>query len=335
MSTARVTAADVAREAGVSRSTVSYVLNGSSRHSFPAATVERVTEAARRLRYTPHGAARALRRGSSSVALAVLQSVPQSTALARVVDELTLALAQRGLSLVTWTAAPDTSLASVLGDASPEVIVELMPLGVEDRAAAEGSGVPLVSAMGPLSRVQADIAGLQVSHLAALGHTRLAVVTVDEARVKVFADERRRGAERAASDLGLPVPEVAVLGSPGPATQRELARTLAGWTSRKDPVTAVVCYNDLFAGLTLTAARAAGLTVPGDISVIGVDDEPLAGWLDPPLTTVLLDGTAFARRLISRVDAVLRGDVMDEGEAPGLARLVERASTRPLDCGGA
>ncbi|WP_082104984.1 LacI family DNA-binding transcriptional regulator [Demequina maris] len=326
----RVTAADVAAEAGVSRSTVSYVLNGSDRVRFPAATVERVLEAAARLNYTPNAAASSLRRGRSDVVLAVLQDMPQGTALGRLLDELTAAVAAHGQSLVTWAAREGSALADVLRDLTPRLIVELMPFGDEDRATAAGSGVPVLSAIDALLDLESHVGATQVDHLVGLGHRRIGVVTVDEPRVEVFARARRASAADALRRHGLAAPPMAVMSEAGAAAADVLAESLREWTRGPDPVTAVACYNDLFAAITCAAAERAGLSVPRDLAVVGVDDEPLGAWLSPTLTTVRVDLPALATAIAAALAGDARSrDVEVIGEGRDVALVVRGTSGAP------
>jgi DNA-binding LacI/PurR family transcriptional regulator len=106
--------------------------------------------------------------------------------------------------------------------------------------------------------------------------------------------------------------------------------TLREWTAGPDPVTAICCFNDLFAGFAIAAARSAGLKVPQDLSVIGVDDEPMGGFLQPTLTTVRFSFESTAAYTAAWLRAALNGK-----PAPRLAsgeniRLIERESVAPL-----
>ena len=94
----RLTSADVARESGVSRTTVSYVLNGKVGVAIPEATRQRVRDAAERLGYTPSAAARALRSGKSDLVLCVLPNWTIGPVIDTLLDHLTSELADRGLS---------------------------------------------------------------------------------------------------------------------------------------------------------------------------------------------------------------------------------------------
>src|SRR3954466_11356127 len=96
----RPTAADVARQAGVSRATVSYVLNDTPHQKIPEATRRRVLEAAARLGYAPSAAARTRRPGRSDGVLGMLPDWPIGPAVGRLLEHLSTALAEAGLTFV-------------------------------------------------------------------------------------------------------------------------------------------------------------------------------------------------------------------------------------------
>jgi len=97
----RVTSANVAAEAGVSRATVSYVLNDTPGQTIPEATRERVRTAADRLGYSPSSAARTLRRGRSDLVLHILPDLPIGATVGALIEHLSLGLAQHGLT--SWS----------------------------------------------------------------------------------------------------------------------------------------------------------------------------------------------------------------------------------------
>ena len=99
MTNRRPTSADVARLAGVSRSTVSYILSGNKDQTFPEATRAKVWDAAARLSYTRNAAASALRAGQSNLVLLVVRDIPNGRNLGLAIDRLALLFAQRGMSL--------------------------------------------------------------------------------------------------------------------------------------------------------------------------------------------------------------------------------------------
>src|ERR671932_2290978 len=96
----RVTSADVAREAGVSRATVSYVLNAVPHQKIAEATRQRILEAAARLGYAPSAAARAMRSGRSDIVLCLLPDWPIGPTVGGFLEHLSAALAADGLTLL-------------------------------------------------------------------------------------------------------------------------------------------------------------------------------------------------------------------------------------------
>lgn len=332
----RPTSADVAARAGVSRATVSYILSGSTRHSFPDVTREKVLRAAEDLGYTPHAAARALRRGTSGVVLLVLADVPIGVNLGTLVAQTTAALAATGRSLVTWTAGAGPALRETLAHVDPVVVLTLAPLPDDDRAAVASIGVPLVAVPNGLAAATDDggfapgevhVGGLQAHRLAVAGHRRLAVVTVGDPRLQVFARARAEGVRRAALELGLDAPVEVVLGDPDEAAIARTAALLPGWA--RSGVTGCACYNDQYAGVVVAAARRAGLPVPAQLSVVGVDDEPMGVFLDPPLTTVRYDFRGAAEHVVRQVAAVVDGAPPPGPPSSLSVSLVERGSVGP------
>src|SRR5699024_6594726 len=120
--------------------------------------------------------------------------------------------------------------------------------------------------------------------LLAAGRRRPAHLGGTEENLQIFQQERRAGVDAACAEAGLPAPLQAVL--PLMTRPEELAALREGlrrWRGLADPVDAVACYNDVGAAALLQAARAEGIAVPGELSVIGLDDERIADLLVPPL----------------------------------------------------
>ncbi|MGH3291585.1 MAG: substrate-binding domain-containing protein [Trebonia sp.] len=191
---------------------------------------------------------------------------------------------------------------------------------------------------------------LQVRHLAQSGHRRLGIVTVDDRSVAMFGDPRRQGvrettaamgplpplelvldSRETAAAMGIKLPVEVWPGRNGGAAVGQVAETLRAWTTGPDPVTAVCCFNNLFAGLVIAAASSVGLAVPDHLSVIGVDDEPMSGFLQPALTTVRFDfegTTAHAHALLRASLDGKKTPPLPDGE---FVELVERESGAPLN----
>src|SRR3712207_4059041 len=173
--TRRVTSADVAREAGVSRATVSYVLNDTPHQTIPEATRHRVLEAAARLGYTPSAAATALRRGRSDVVLGLLPDWPVGYAGGRVLQEVTAAFARHQLTFVVHPDSRSTRpLTEVWKAITPVAVLALDVLSAEDAAAMRAAGVEVVVALhasaeqhsGELLQPENPVGALQARHLA-------------------------------------------------------------------------------------------------------------------------------------------------------------------------
>jgi DNA-binding LacI/PurR family transcriptional regulator len=328
----RATAADVAAAAGVSRSTVSYILNGSDRQTFSPETVARVRAAAAELAYTPHAAARALRKGQSGIVLLALPDVPASTNFAKLVASLTDAVRATNRSLVALAIRPGNRLLDSLRDISPQALLEVLPLPEEDTAAARAASIPVISVASQIERLDRAAAALQVEHLAALGHRRLGILTVSDAQVRPFSTPRLAAANEAAAGLGLVAPQViSVAGPPDEAAIATVASALGRLATGADRVTAVCCFNDLFAAVAVAAARSIGLDVPGDVSIIGIDDEPLAGLLGPTLTTVRFDFAGTGVHMRERLRQVLDDGPPATRISSDALRVIERHSTTRLD----
>mgnify|MGYP000480616040 CR=1 FL=1 len=318
-----VTSADVARAAGVSRATVSYVLNDTPGSSISAATKEHVRATAARLGYAPSAAARALRRGRSDLVVCVLPDWTTGPVVDTLLDLLGDTLAARGLFLLVHHHRPTRPVTDLWKAVTPRAVVGLTEFPAADLRALAQAGIDVVGADAEHARLDAelqrDIARLQVGHLVDTGRRRVAVATTTDPRLTTFAEQRTAGVVDACADRGLPVPDVVPLPADRPATD-----AVRAWAAAD--VDAVACYNDEVAFAVLAGATSAGVAVPDDLAVIGVDDFPAAGLVTPGLTTIAQPVEAHARHLADSVVAALDG-------APGPAwpadpcRVVVRDTT--------
>jgi DNA-binding LacI/PurR family transcriptional regulator len=323
----RITSTDVAREAGVSRTTVSYVLNGVSQRGISASTATRVREAAARLGYLPSAAARSLRRGHSELVLVVVGDWPYSYAVSQVIEHLTRQLAPRGLTVLvhhrTRDSPPITELCWTV-DAAAVISLEGVSDREEETLQAAGIHVthPRTAAAtdhpGILVAASPDIGRLQVEHLAAAGHRRIAYALPDDPTLAVFAVPRLGGARAACERLGLTTPHEQQV----PLNPSGAAAAVAAFRSLDDPVTAVCAYNDDVALAVLAGMAAHQLTAPTDLAVIGVDNIPTAALASPPLTTVDFHPAAIGRHLA----AIVLGEQDETPHLPAVPILVVRES---------
>ncbi len=325
----RITSADVARVAGVSRATVSYVLNATASQAISPGTRTRVLDAAARLGYAPSPAARALRTGRSDVVLCLLPDWPIGPEVGALLGNLSTALARAGLTFVAHPGnREDRPMAEIWKAITPAAVLAFTDFSDEEIDAMRSAGVALVVALlgrspqrrGELDAPQHLIGRLQAARLAGRGHTRLGYAFPDDDRVRVFADPRLAGVRAACADLGLPGPAVETV----PLDPGSAAVAVRRW--RAGEVTGVCAYNDEVALAVLAGLRSAGLSAPAGLAVIGVDDIAAARLADPPLTTVTTDQMAVAAHLAATVLAAITGAPPPAAPTTGLVQVVGRDS---------
>ncbi|XVU22171.1 LacI family DNA-binding transcriptional regulator [Actinoplanes sp. CA-054009] len=327
--TRRVTSADVARLAGVSRATVSYVLNDTPRQTISATTRGRVLDAAARLGYAPSAAARTLRTGRSDVVLCLLPDWPIGPEVGSLLGNLSTALARHGLTFVVHPGNHnDRPMADLWKAITPAAVIAFTDFSDAELAAMRSAGVaPIVAlarsrSQGRAAAVPQELVGRrQAEHLIAAGHTRLGYAYPDDQRVRFFAEPRLAGVRAAATARGLPVPAAATVA----LDIHKASEAVRRW--RATGVTGVCAYNDEVALAVLAGVRKLGLTSPEDLAVIGVDDIPSARLAEPPLTTVMTDQVAAAAHLAATVVAAVSGREGPALPVTSIVTVVERAST--------
>ncbi|MEU6744801.1 LacI family DNA-binding transcriptional regulator [Spirillospora sp. NPDC046719] len=327
----RVTSADVARESGLSRATVSFVLNDKPNKSIPPATRERVLQAAARLGYTPYAPARTLRSGRSDIVVLVLPPWPQGPTVSDLVERAAGVLTEAGYTLVTHvhSGGPDR-LAAISVALAPAALVGLQPFSADELDGVHRAGTtkvfpPPESSAGydpaatPWSR---GVGRMQAEHLIARGHARIAFALPDDPRLSELARGRLEGVAQVCAEAGLPSPTVSTV----PLDTEAAARVVEAWRDAAPPSTGVCAYNDEIALAVLAGMRAAGLSAPADLAVIGADDITAARFAVPPLTTVAIDsgdvGADLARALLRALD----GDGEDFAVNPRNIHVIERES---------
>jgi len=327
--TRRVTSADVAAMAGVSRATVSYVLNDTPHQTISAGTRGRVLDAAASLGYAPSAAARTLRTGRSDVVLCLLPDWPIGQEVGDMLANLSTELARHGLTFVVHPGSrADRPISELWKAITPAAVLAFTDFSDHEIGAMRAAGVALVVALLGRTRQsrrelevpQQRVGRLQADHLIAAGHTRLGYAYPDDTRVRIFADPRLDGARSACAAVPVEPPLVLTVPlEPAPASA-----AVARW--RAAGVTAVCAYNDEVALAVLAGMRRGGLTAPGDLAVVGVDDIPAARLADPALTTITTDQVAVAAYLATTVVAAINGRPEPPGPPAGLAQVVRRSS---------
>ncbi|MER5405484.1 LacI family DNA-binding transcriptional regulator [Streptomyces sp. NPDC002769] len=325
------TSADVARLAGVSRATVSYVLNNTSAVRISEPTRRRVHEAAKDLGYVPHAAARSLRAGHSRMVLMPAPSVPVGPLYSQFFNELQWALGRLDYTVVQYGSV------GLHGDEAARAWAELRPvavlvpgsgLGPQGVAVLKRSGARAVVTLGP-ERVEGAHALLMDhdrvghsagAHLVARGRHRVGVVVPEEPGLEIFSRPRLEGVRRALRGTGATATEL-----PLAYEEEAAARLAARW--RALGLDGVFAYNDEYAMLLMRALQDAGIVVPDETAVIGADDLMLGRLLRPRLSTVHIE-LPSGRDLAELVDRAVRepGAAPETHEVLG-ARIVHRDSS--------
>jgi len=304
----------VAAISGVSRATVSRVINGSDRVTEEARRA--VHDAIARVGYVPHRAARSVTtRRTDSVALVVREPVQFGMAdpyLAVLVTTASQALVGAGLQPVVMMAADDADHVRLADQVRDSHLDGVLLIAVHDDDPLPEqlvrAGIPLALAGRPpaplagASYVDIDNAAgaaLAAEHLLATGCRRLAVVA-GPTDLSSSAD-RLAGFRAAVRAAGVRSPTV----EHGGLTV-ETGRRAAGEILHRQPeVDAVFAASDPMALGTLRVLRRLGRRVPDDVAVIGFDDSAAAPLADPPLSSVHQSpeemGVAMARLLVSRI----------------------------------
>lgn len=309
-----VTVHDVARECGVSISTVSRALATPQRVA--PGTRARVVDAAQRLGYRVNRAASGLRAGRTG-ALGLVVPDLENPFFASVTKGVQARARAAGHAVFVVDsqehAAAEAELVAALTEQTDGVIL-CSPRSAASAIAETARHSPIVVVNREIEQVptlsldSADGAGQAVAHLHALGHRRIAYVG-GPADSQSDA-HRRAGGHEAADRLGVDWVELG-------AFRPHVAGGRAGADlAVASGATAVIAYNDLVAVGLLERLRLRGLHVPEDLSVVGADDTFVASLLSPQLTTV----RARLRDLgAGAVDLLIRSLTPGSGSEPGEA----------------
>jgi DNA-binding LacI/PurR family transcriptional regulator len=182
------------------------------------------------------------------------------------------------------------------------------------------------SAVYPSVRIDDFVAARQaVDHLIFLGHRRIAMLEARDPDQPQLKPPRSNAYYSALEEHGLPIDPGLVVASDWGGEQG--AQGMAQLLSRSDPPTAVFAHSDEVALGAMRTVRRAGLDVPRDISIIGIDDHPLAALVD--LTTVRQPARLQGLLAAEKLAALLRGEDDAERHVTLPTELVVRASTAP------
>lgn len=327
----RVTMQQVAAEAGVSVSTVSKVIN--ERYGVASATMEHVTGVIERMGYEASLIARSLRnRRTNVIGVLVADFEPFSTEVLKGAAD---AIRNTGYELVAYSAGGRVDahvgwerryLSRVMGTLVDGAVL-VTPTVTEVQYDSPIVAVDPHTGPARMPTVTADNlqgARLAVDHLLELGHRRIGMVTGRPDLVS--AQLRERGYREAHAAAGLTVDEALLAsGTFEPEPAHAAARFLL---DRPERPTAVFASNDLSALATLEAAAELGISVPGELSVVGFDNIPESALASPPLTTVHQPMRQMGREALSMLVTLLAGEhALDNSHVTLDTTLVVRQST--------
>jgi LacI family transcriptional regulator, repressor for deo operon, udp, cdd, tsx, nupC, and nupG len=320
----------VARELGISVATVSRAL--SRPELLRQETRERVMGAIDRLGYRPNLLARGLRRGQAHAILFVVPNL--SPFFLEIFAGAEAVTRDSGFALLFGSSHGDPEREQRFFDHVPsgraDGIILLTGIAPAVYACGEQPLPPLVTVLERLPGAGVPVvhtdhhAGAQeaIRHLVSLGHTRIAHIT--GVRRVQSTMRRLEGYKAALAAASLPAP--AELIHAGDFTMRSGALGMQHLMGLPQPPTAVLCGNDEMAYGAIRALRNLGLSVPEDVSVVGFDDQNMAEFYNPPLTTVNIPRYELGRRAALELMEQLAGrEVAHEVVLP--TRLVIREST--------
>jgi DNA-binding LacI/PurR family transcriptional regulator len=334
----RPTSHDVARVAGISRTTVSLVLNDVQGVRISEETRQRVIEAAKQLNYHPDITGRKLVTGKSFTLGLVLRQNPEQVFadafLLHVVLGVEQAAEQSGFRVLLKPLGPDNlnGYTRLIQENHVDGIILSGPRqDDQDIISLHQQGFP-VMLMGQLPEcdipyVDVDaVTGAKIAtqHLIELGHTRIAMIT-NAPLEYTSAQQRLEGYRQALSEAGIEADDTLVgAGNYTPASGYNAMIALL--TLPLQP-TAVFIASDVVAMGAIQAVKRAGLVIPDDLAMVGFDDIPLAEYYDPALTTIRLPAYGLGWAAGERLSRLVRGDTLDQAGTLLDTELIVRESS--------
>jgi len=333
MADRQVTIADVAVAAGVSVATVSKVIN--DRYGVAEQTSAHVRAVIDQLGYTSSLVAQSLRSRRSNV-IGILTTDIEAFS-AELLKGAARAIRRSGYDLVVFSdCGPSAdqagwerrSLARISALTDGTILVT--PSSVDVNISGPLVAVDHNVRSSTLATVDSDnLSGAitATEHLIRLGHRRIGFLAGRPDLESALL--REQGFRRALDAAGIPFePDLVRVGGYQAATARQAARELL--VSERRP-TAIFAANDASAIETIAVARALGLTVPGDLSVVGFDNVPESALCEPPLTTIEQSIQKMGHEAVRMLIGMIEAPSTPPGQVVLPTRLVERGSCRRLE----
>lgn len=300
----RVTIRDIAREAGVSTATISRYLN--SPDLVDSNTADKIKDVISRFSYRPNRAAQSLKTGDNRSILLIVPDIanPVYGIMAKNIQILANA---EGYAITLYNTSESSdkemeAIALATEMSASGILFASIDATQSMLEAIRRSGIPAVSVSSYENRYFDFVHGVQgistyltTRYLLSLGHRCIALA--GGVAGTVIACSRKTGYTKALDEASVPLDKSLVFEM---GFSDDAGYKAGKYFSTLRPLpTAICCANDLLAIGVIQALKEAGVQVPGDVSVTGVDNIPYARALDPALTTVTNDSEKFAQAAIT------------------------------------
>jgi LacI family transcriptional regulator len=333
------TQVDVARLAGVSRATVSYVLNGATDGRVPisAETQRRVLEAIEKLDYEPDARAQALRSGNTTTIALIIPDLRNPHFC-----EYTIGIEQEARASGYHVLVSSTTLND---EYALDIFKDLARRRIDGLILASSFLLESVEAQATLARLRErglavvelnDLYGVDsvgtdyreatkevMSYLLSLEHRRIGLIYGVGGHE--LAEDRLEAYRASLNAANLPI-DTDLIVECGPAIEDGYQASIKLLKLASRP-TAIISINDLLAIGALRAAVDSGLRVPIDLSLVSYDDIPMANYLIPRLTTVTKDALILGRKAFAMLLARIKNPDLPIQRTHNQARLIIREST--------
>ena len=330
---------DVAKKAGVSITTVSFVLNRRTDVVISEEVKKRVLAVAQELDYHPSAFAAGLagkRTRNLGVIFYLEDKIISNQFYSFVIEGIVKEAVDKEFNLMfsymESTYEGKAHLPKVvreknvdgvllIGRTEPRMVYDLKEKGV---ALVAVDNFPTLKGVDTIHADNKQGGMLAVEHLGQLGHKQIAHLTIDKGRPSI--EQRKEGWQAGMAKLGLDTPGSLVLEAASlsfPAALEKMKEVL----KKNKKLTAVFCANDEMAAGAIRAAHELGRQVPGDLSVVGFDNVAMGSYLDPPLTTI-----SPAKEFMGKLSVSRLLELLENKEAPAKVQqvpveLIVRGST--------
>lgn len=335
----RPTMEDVAKAAGVSRTTVSFVLNNVRDANIPETTRQRILNVARQMRYSPNSQALNLVKGKTMLIALIVRQTPEQLSVDAFIGELirgiTHVIEARGYHLLVHAVepgSPNTTYGQLIRTRKVDGLVITAPLVNDPEIEMlHSEDIPVViNGSTALSDVaQVDVNNRQgartaTKYLVDLGHKRIGHIS-NAPFSYTSSHDRLSGYRLALADSSLPYDEDLVY--EGAFTDVSGCGPMQAMLDLPDPPSAVFVGSDVVALGAIKVIYERGLKIPDDLSIIGFDDIFIGKYLQPPLTSVHLPAYELGKQASELILGVINGETLPSLSVQLPTELVIRNST--------